>query len=55
MRQAQLDIVKREQVMLPTTDKGEPDYSYMEQYSKNLMFRKYKQYLTFLEQHHGNE
>lgn len=41
---------KRMQVMLPVTDSGEPDYKYMEQYSKNMMLRKYQQYLTFLQQ-----
>ena len=39
---------KRMQVMLPVTDSGEPDYEYMEQYAKNMMIRKYEQYLTFL-------
>ena len=41
---------KRMQVMLPVTDSDEPDYKYMEQYSKNMMLRKYQQYLTFLQQ-----
>ena len=41
------DSIKRERVMLPVTDSGEPDYAYMEQYAKNMMIRKYKQYLTF--------
>lgn len=36
-------------IMLPVTDDGTPDYAYMEQYAKNLMIKKYKQYLTFLE------
>ena len=40
---------KRMQVMLPVTDSGEPDYKYMEQYVKNMMLRKYRQYLAFLE------
>lgn len=26
-----------------------PDYEYMEQYAKNLMLRKYKQYLDYLD------
>ena len=38
-----------DKVMLPVTDSGEPDYEYMEQYAKNLMLKKYKQYLTFLD------
>lgn len=36
-------------IMLPVTDDGNPDYEYMEQYAKNVMHRKYKQYMTFLE------
>ena len=41
---------KRLRIMLPVTDSGEPDYKYMEQYAKNMMLRKYQQYLTFLQQ-----
>ena len=37
------------QIMLPVTDLGEPDYGYMEQYAKNMMIRKYRQYLSFLD------
>lgn len=36
-------------IMLPVTDKGVPDYEYMEQYAKNMMLRKYKQYLAYLD------
>lgn len=39
---------KRMQVMLPVTDSGELDYEYMEQYAKNMMLRKYQQYLEFI-------
>ena len=35
--------------MLPINDLGEPDFEYMEQYSKNMMLRKYQQYLAFLD------
>ncbi len=35
--------------MLPVASTGEPDWDYMEQYAKNLMLRKYQQYLTFLD------
>lgn len=45
--------IKNMQIMLPIIDSGEPDYKYMEQYSKNMMLRKYRQYLTFLQQHSG--
>jgi len=41
---------KRLRIMLPVTASGEPDYKYMEQYAKNMMLRKYQQYLTFLQQ-----
>ena len=36
-------------IMLPVTDSGTPDYEYMEQYAKNMMLRKYKQYLAYLD------
>ena len=36
-------------IMLPVTDDGAPDYEYMEQYAKNMMLRKYKQYLAYLD------
>ncbi len=39
----------RQKLMLPVDDAGEPDYAYMEQYAKNMMLRKYRQYLAFLE------
>lgn len=42
------DSIKRERIMLPVADSGEPDYEYMEQYAKNMMLRKYHQYLAFL-------
>lgn len=37
-----------DKVMLPIDDSGEPDYAYMEQYAKNMMLRKYQQYLEFI-------
>ena len=36
-------------IMLPVNDAGDPDYAYMEQYAKNMMLRKYKQYLGYLD------
>lgn len=39
---------KRLRIMLPIDDSGEPDYAYMEQYAKNMMLRKYQQYLEFI-------
>ena len=41
--------IKKMQIMLPTTSSGEPDWDYMEQYAKNLMKRKYDQYLAYLD------
>ena len=38
----------RQKLMIPIDDDGKPDYEYMEQYAKNMMIRKYEQYLTFL-------
>jgi len=40
---------KNIQIMLPVTDDGQPDYEYMEQYAKNMMLKKYNQYLSYLE------
>lgn len=42
--------IRNMQIMLPVADSGEPDYEYMEQYAKNMMLRKYRQYLAFLDQ-----
>lgn len=39
--------IKNLQIMLPVNDVDEPDYVYMEQYVKNMMLRKYRQYLSF--------
>lgn len=41
------DRLKAMKIMLPTTDKGNPDYEYMEQYVKALMLGKYKKYLEY--------
>lgn len=35
-------------IMLPVGESGQPDYEYMEQYAKNMMLKKYKQYLDYL-------
>lgn len=39
--------LKKQMIMLPTTDDGSPDYEYMEQYVKAVMFRKCKSYLEY--------
>jgi hypothetical protein len=41
--------LKKEKILLPTNNKGEPDYEYMEQYIKNIKYNKIKQYLKYLE------
>ena len=41
--------IRKMQVMLPVTSDGKPDYTYMEQYAKNVMLRKYQQYLDYLD------
>lgn len=46
---ATLGRMKRLELMLPIDDNGEPDYAYMEQYAKNMMLRKYEQYLAFID------
>jgi type I restriction enzyme M protein len=45
---ATLRRMKRLELMLPVDDNGKPDYAYMAQYAKNMMLRKYEQYLAFL-------
>ena len=41
--------VKQMKIMLPVGSGNKPDFKYMEQYAKNMMLRKYKQYLAFLD------
>ena len=43
------DNIKRERIMLPVTEDGEPDYQFMEDYTRELMERKRKQYRTYAE------
>ncbi|WP_066185642.1 restriction endonuclease subunit S [Aliarcobacter thereius] len=40
--------ISREKIMLPVNEKKEPDFEYMEQYMKNLTYKKIKQYLDYL-------
>lgn len=47
--------IKKMQVMLPVTDAGKPDYEYMEQYAKNMMLRKYEQYLAFVDRQSADD
>lgn len=37
--------ISREKIILPIDDLGKPDYNYMTQYIKNMMFKKHKAYL----------
>ena len=40
--------ISREKILLPVNDQEQPDYEYMEQYMKNLMYKKIKQYLEYI-------
>lgn len=46
--------LKNLRIMLPVTESGNPDYQYMEQYAKNMMLKKYHQYLAFIRKHYPN-
>jgi hypothetical protein len=39
--------LKRQKIMLPINEKNEPDFEYMENYIKNLEFKKLNEYLQF--------
>ena len=41
--------IKKMRVMLPVTDEGKPDYKFMEDYARELMSAKRKQYRQFVE------
>lgn len=43
------DSIKRERIMLPVTDTGDPDFQFMEDYVRELMKRKYKQYQDYVQ------
>lgn len=45
--------IAREKIILPTNTKGKPDYEYMEQYTKNIMYKKYNQYLKYINKNIG--
>ena len=51
---ATLGRLQKLKIMLPVNANEEPDYEYMEQYAKNIMYKKYKQYLSYLEKKYGN-
>ena len=39
--------IAKEKIILPISKKGQPDYQYMEQYMKNIIITKYKDYLQY--------
>ncbi|MCZ2122587.1 MAG: restriction endonuclease subunit S [Anaerolineales bacterium] len=39
--------LKRQKILLPTNNKGKPDYLFMENYIKNLEYEKLKLYLGY--------
>ena len=41
--------ISRDKILLPINNKNEPDFEYMEQYIKNLVYMKIKKYLNFYE------
>ena len=40
--------IKKMKIMLPIVKEGTPDFKYMEQYGKNMMLKKYQQYLKYI-------
>lgn len=48
-RQAQMNVVKREVILLPVDNNNEPDYDFMEECGRKMMAKKYVKYLNFLE------
>lgn len=40
--------MRRQKIMLPVNDDGEPDFEYMEAYVKNLEADKYRKYLDYI-------
>lgn len=48
-RQAQMNVVKREVVLLPVDNNNKPDYDFMEECGRKIMAKKYIQYLNYLQ------
>ena len=40
--------ISKEKIILPIEKNGQPDYDYMEQYIKNIMISKYKEYMEYI-------
>lgn len=47
-RQAQMNIVKNETLFLPIQTNGQPDYEYMENYTKLIECKKLKEFLNYI-------
>ena len=39
--------MNRQKILVPITDSGEPDYEYMEKYSRNLLRDKIQRYIDY--------
>ena len=48
-RKAFSNKIGRDKILIPISENGNPDYKYMGQYIKNIMYNQYKKYLSFLE------
>ena len=46
-RKAFSNKISKDKIMLPIKN-GKPDYDYMEEYIKNLLYKKINQYLNYL-------
>lgn len=46
-RQAQMNVVKRETILLPVNDKNKPDWEFMEQHIKEIFLKKEKSYKDY--------
>ena len=40
--------MERQKILLPVNEAGSPAYDYMEQYGKQLMLQKYREYLDYI-------
>lgn len=47
--------MKRQYVLVPVNDRDEPDYTYMEQYIKNIFIKKYNEYLYYYDSKNINK
>jgi len=40
--------MERQKILIPVNEKGQPDYTYMEQYAKNIEYKKLSEYLAYI-------